>query len=29
MEDFILETDQLLLREITPDDFEAWHQILS
>lgn len=29
MKDFILETDQLLLREITPDDFEAWHQILS
>ena len=26
---YILETEQLILRELTMSDFEAWHQILS
>lgn len=29
MEAFILETEQLLLREMTTNDFQAWYQILS
>ncbi len=29
MSNYILETERLSLRELTMDDFEAWHQILS
>jgi RimJ/RimL family protein N-acetyltransferase len=29
MTNYIIETEQLALRKLTMDDFEAWHQILS
>ena len=29
MKNYIIETDQLALRELTMDDFEVWHHILS
>ncbi|WP_029700979.1 GNAT family N-acetyltransferase [Lacrimispora indolis] len=29
MEDYIIETEQLALRELTMNDFKAWHQIFS
>nr|WP_314463041.1 GNAT family N-acetyltransferase [uncultured Clostridium sp.] len=29
MTNYIIETEQLALRELTMDDFESWHQILS
>lgn len=29
MANYIIQTEQLALRELTMDDFEAWHQILS
>ena len=29
MTNYIIETDQIALRELTMADFDAWHQILS
>jgi RimJ/RimL family protein N-acetyltransferase len=29
MENYIIETEQLALRELTMNDFQSWHQILS
>jgi len=29
MTKYIIETDQIALRELTMADFDAWHQILS
>lgn len=29
MENYIMETEQLALRELTMNDFQSWHNILS